>query len=404
MKVFAFSPCYLSSAGDGVHERRLAQALCESDQLFIATFNIIASSSQKFKGKIVNNEDSRLIKLPIVRPIILFSLFYGIMLSCIFSFYRLMGRKPFDVLYVRDVPVAICLIMFRKWHKMPVVTKIVHFAADEYFKFPKKIMFRFLSWVIVTMEKFATIRADSVLVPSELFKTELANRYGVSKNRIDPLSSGVDIKLFSSSFDFRIPGSQFTIGYFGSLGCLHDIDCLFKALQLLKSKANIKLVISTKDDPTEVLQNITKYHLNELVELRSTPYVLMPKIMNEVDVVVIPRRKLSSTDLVLPLKLMEAGAAKKPVIIAKTKIIRSELKDNQQVLMYEPGDATDLSEKILELYNNRPLRYSLGKELFDYVQEFDWHNISWMLRNILNEVSNGLNQQQTSSIIQKSSS
>jgi hypothetical protein len=76
MKVFALSPCFLSIAGDGVHERKIAQEISMKNQLFIVTFNTILSPSQKFKGKIIDDGDhNRLIKLPIIRPVIIFSLF-----------------------------------------------------------------------------------------------------------------------------------------------------------------------------------------------------------------------------------------------------------------------------------------------------------------------------------------
>ena len=97
--------------------------------------------------------------------------------------------------------------------------------------------------------------------------------------------------------------------------------------------------------------------------------------MNEVDGIVIPRRKLSSTDLVLPLKLLEAGAARKPVIMAKTAIVEHELIDKKNVLMYEPENSSDLAAKILKLHNDNALRQNIGLKLFEYVQNCNWNAI-----------------------------
>ena len=105
--------------------------------------------------------------------------------------------------------------------------------------------------------------------------------------------------------------------------------------------------------------------------------------MSEVDVVVIPRRRLSSTDLVLPLKLLEAGAAKKPVIIAKTKIVEHELLDKKNVLMYEPENPVDLAAKICQIYTDANLRERLGPQLFEYVHNKDWNTIGRNLSDVL---------------------
>ena len=389
MKIFAFSPSYLSVRGNGVHERSIVKRLMVTDHfLFIAAPRVLLLPSKKFTGTFREGRKVRFLSLPVIRPLILFDFIYGLLFSIMFLFYQLLGKKPFDVIYVRDLSAALVLISLRRWHKIPVVLKFVSFTADEYFPFPRNVTAHMASWIISMMEKVAIIKSDKVLVPTDLFKVELMSRYSVSGTKIVPLSSGVDIKEFSSSVGSKRTSSSFTIGYFGSLSYLNDIDCLLKALQLLKFKVNIKLILSTQSDPLEVKQKIEMYHLEGLVEVRSTPHNLMPKLMNEVDVVVIPRRRLSSTDLVLPLKLWEAGAAKKPVIIARTRIVEHELKDKVHVLMYEPENPEDLAAKILQLYKDETLRTNLGVTLFEYVKDYDWSVITSRLRNTLIQLLN----------------
>jgi len=388
MKIFAFSPSYLSISGNGVHERSIIERLMVTDHLFIVAPNVLLPPSKKFIGTFIESGKGRFYSLPVIRPLILFDFVYGLLFSIMFLFYRFLGKKPFEVIYVRDMSACIGLNLLKGCHRIPIVFKLVSFAADECFKFPRNTTARMLSWIMSTLEKVAIVKSDKVLVPSDLFKAELTKRYGVSETKIVPLSSGVDIKKFSSLVGSKRNGSPFTIGYFGSLMYLNDIDSLLKALQQLKSKVSIKLILSTQSNPSEVRQKIEMYHLEGLVEVRNTPHSLVPKLMNEVDVVVIPRRKLSSTDLVLPLKLWEAGAAKKPVIIARTRIVEHELKDKVHVLMYEPENPEDLAAKILQLYKDETLRTNLGVTLFEYVKDYDWSVITSRLRNTLIQLLN----------------
>ncbi|MHA1832347.1 MAG: glycosyltransferase, partial [Candidatus Baldrarchaeia archaeon] len=127
-------------------------------------------------------------------------------------------------------------------------------------------------------------------------------------------------------------------------------------------------------------QKIDSYSLKWLAEVKSVPHNLMPKLISKVDVVVIPRRRLSSTDLVMPLKLLEAGATKKPVIIAKTRIIEQTFQDLKNVVMYEPENPEDLAEKILLVYKDGEFRARLGEALFDFAKNYDWHIIIRKLR------------------------
>lgn len=387
MRIFALSPSYLFVAGDGVHERRIAEVLRLTDQLFITTFNVLLPPARKFTGSIGTYREGRFLSLPVIRPIIVFDFFYGMLFSVIFTFYRLVGKKPFDVIYIRDISAAIGINTLRRYHRIPVVLKLGGFVADEYFGFPRGRIACMVSWAISVMERVTTIKSDKVIVPSSLFKIELMKRYGVSGTKIVPLSAGVNIKEFSAPIDSKKSESPFTIGYFGSLADLNDIDCLLKALQLLKPRVNIKLLLSTRNDHTEITRKIYLYGLKELVEIKSTPHNLVPKLMNKVDVIVIPRRRLSSTDLVIPLKLLEAGAARKPVVIAKTRIIKHTLQDNKNVIMYAPEDSEDLAEKILQLYKDETLRTNLGKALFEYAKDYKWDNILGNLRKILLHIS-----------------
>lgn len=381
MKIFTLSPCYLGTSGAGINERKIVKHLSITDQLFITSINVITNNSNKFSGEIINNSRGKTIVLPTIKPVILSDFFYGLIFSLIFTFYKLLGKKPFDILYIRDLPVSICFGLFRKCHGTPIVVKFVNFVADELLPCPKNTSSEIAKWIVNTIEKIAILKSDRVLVPSELFKKELISRYGIPKNKVSILSSGVDVSEFSTA-NYNKTNPVYTVGYFGSLGVLHDIDCLFKALQLLKSKIRIKLVLSTQSDTTRLMRMIDLYNLKEVVDVLNTPHNLIPMLMRTVDLIVIPRCKVSSTDLVLPLKLWEAGAAKKPVIISRSSIVEHELENMKHIIMYEPGDFEELAAKLLQLHDDESLRKTIGEALSEHVETRDWKVITSNLRKI----------------------
>jgi glycosyltransferase involved in cell wall biosynthesis len=369
--------------GDGIHERRIANELKQSDNVFVATVNLLLSANEKFKGKLDENPNTRYVKLPVLRPAFLFDFLYGLLFSAVFVFYRLVGQKPFDAIYVRDTSAAIGLNLFRRCHGIPVVLKLVSFSGDEYFMFSRTVKARFAHWALSGLEKVATVKSDAVIVPSGLFKAELVKRYSVHESKIVPIGVGIDFARFSVFGNNNVSGGTFTVGYFGSFLPINDIDCLLESIELLKSKIPVKLLLFSRSNPSSIRSKIDACSLKGHVELKSVPYEMMPKAISSADVVVIPRRKLSSTDLVLPLKLLEAGAAKKAVIMARSKIVEHEFQDRQHILMYEPGNAQDLAKKIFMLYDDSCLRSRLGTVLCSFVKNCDWKITCLKLRNEL---------------------
>lgn len=374
-KIFMFTPSYFSLKGDGVHEKRLAEEIGLGNSILVAAFKIILPPLTDFNYKFIAKNYIKTISLPVVWPTYFFGFFYGLVFSITFAFSRVLGKKPFDIIYVRDNAAAFIFNLLKRYHRVPVLFKLQSFTADELFMSSNSFIGGLINRLMVLVENFNSLKSDIVLVPNELFKTELIRRHKISTSKIFALSVGVDVKKFSVPC-IKTKNKLFTIGYFGSLMKLNDVECLLKSFHILKSKANLKLILSTQSNPSEIKKKIKELSLTDRVELRSTPYDLMPELMNQVDVAVIPRRRLSSTDLVLPLKLLEAGAAKKPVIIAGTKIVKDYLVNGVNVLMYEPENSQDLAEKILLLKENESLRKNIGDALFNYVQDFDWAKIT----------------------------
>ncbi|WP_226680079.1 glycosyltransferase family 4 protein [Sutcliffiella horikoshii] len=73
---------------------------------------------------------------------------------------------------------------------------------------------------------------------------------------------------------------------------------------------------------------------------------------------------------------IEGMAAAKPVIAARTGGLSSIIKDGESGLMFEPGDADDLSKKILSIIENPTLGAILGEMALNEVkQKYNWEDV-----------------------------
>ncbi|MGD6991418.1 glycosyltransferase family 4 protein [Sutcliffiella horikoshii] len=73
---------------------------------------------------------------------------------------------------------------------------------------------------------------------------------------------------------------------------------------------------------------------------------------------------------------IEGMAAGKPVLAARTGGLSSIIKDGESGLLFEPGDAVDLSEKVSAILENPSLSASLGEKALNEVkQKYNWEDV-----------------------------
>lgn len=376
MKILALIAGFTSPFGDGIHEREIITRLCSTDDITVVTLSKPKMSLKNYAFK--------LYILPYLRPALFFNIFWGFMVGIILAIRSFFGRKIYDSIYIRDPSFCIGINMLKKFYRIPTIYKTVMFYSDEYFPKHNGFLSSFLSQTVSFIERIASSKSNKVIVPNSLFKKELIKRFNIDSNMVSVISVGVDFKAFSLEKDIIDDCHSYTIGYVGSLRSGNDIETLIKSVNKLKDKIlNLHLVLVVNADLDILKKILKKYALNSIVSIQSVSHQAVPALLSQFSVVVVPRKSVSCTELVFPLKLLEAAAAKKPVLISKSKVISSTFCDKKNVLLFNPGDATDLSQKLFFLYTHHAYRLKLGTNLYTFCKEYDWQNIIEKLRTVL---------------------
>ena len=112
----------------------------------------------------------------------------------------------------------------------------------------------------------------------------------------------------------------------------------------------------------------------------------MPGILKEVDVALVPLRKLDIFQGAIPSKIFEALAMKKALLLGVDGEARHHFIDKARAgLFFEPENSIDLAKNIIELANNRAQIAEMGERARAYVQtNFNRDNISKDFLEILN--------------------
>lgn len=66
--------------------------------------------------------------------------------------------------------------------------------------------------------------------------------------------------------------------------------------------------------------------------------------------------------------LLEAMAAKKPVLASRATGIPRYVRDGENGLLFESGNAEDLSKKLLQLVNDQPLQHRMGERGYEFLR------------------------------------
>ena len=220
------------------------------------------------------------------------------------------------------------------------------------------------------MIQFVINRAKKIIVANEYEKKIFAELTDESK--IEVVRNGINLDNMKSSVKFK-KKYALDCNYFLFLGRFHKVkgvDLLLKAIDLIKNHplmSNVKLVIMGVDFgfESEMFKMIKQMHLENLVQvIRNPPREDVIASYNESEFLVLPSRWELS-----PLTPLEGFAFKKPTISTKAHGIPYTLHDRKDSILVESEDFKELSDKIIELLNDKIKCTQLGIEGYQYVQK-----------------------------------
>ena len=165
------------------------------------------------------------------------------------------------------------------------------------------------------------LAAHTVVAIADGLKDELVTR-GIDPSKIRVVPNGVDTNRFrpmasDSELEQRLGlQGRIRIGYVGTLYPWEGVEDLVSAARLmLRSNPHVRVLIVGEPLDDRIRNRIRENGLDDQVLLLgSVSHDLILRYYSIMDVLVYPRRKTRNTELVTPLKPLEAMAMAKPVI------------------------------------------------------------------------------------------
>lgn len=193
------------------------------------------------------------------------------------------------------------------------------------------------------------------------------------------LPNGVDVEFYDpqkySIGDFRrkhgFSEDQVLFFYGGILGYAQGLSTVLRAAERVKEHKQIQIILQgTGPEQETLLQLKNELMLENVHFLPPVPKKEMPGILMEVDVALVPLRKLDLFEGAIPSKIFEALSMEKPLLLGVQGEAKHHFIDKADAgLFFEPENEADLAEKLRQFGNDRGLIRAKGKNGRRYVRE-----------------------------------
>ena len=283
---------------------------------------------------------------------------------------QLLEERGFDVIHAHSPFVnGLPALAPARRHGVPVVYEVRAIwedaAADHGTLRPGGLRYRLSRRIETRLLR----RADAVVTICDGLRHELLRR-GLDPARVFVVGNGVDLERFvprppdvelKRRFGLE---SGLVVGFVGSFYRYEGLPVLLDALAELRGR-NVRvqgLLVGGGDHEAAVRAHARARNLDRSVRFTgAVPHAEVLRYYSLMDVLVYPRERLRLTELVTPLKPLEAMAQAKAVVGSDVGGIAELIQDGSTGLLFRAGEPSHLASALERLSRDPHLKQALGE-------------------------------------------
>jgi glycogen synthase len=257
---------------------------------------------------------------------------------------------------------AIAAIRVAKRRKLPLLYEIRAFWEDAAVGNGTGTEGSARYWLTKLLETRAARSADAVAVICEGLRADLVSR-GISPDKIVVSPNGVDLHLFGDppppdtalAAELGLAGKD-VVGFIGSFYDYEGIDVLIEAMPLLAASRPEAALLLVGGGPMEAALRAQADASPARERIRfvgRVPHDQVERYYGLVDILAYPRKAMRLTELVTPLKPLEAMAQRRLVAASDVGGHRELIEDGVTGTLFRPDDPAALAAALAALFADR---------------------------------------------------
>lgn len=227
------------------------------------------------------------------------------------------------------------------------------------------------------METYVLRRADRVVTLCNPMRDEIRSRgipderIAVVPNAVDPASFGRMRERDSTLAEKLGLSGRTVLGFIGSLYHYEGLDLLLSALPKIRAVRPEAALLLAGGGPEEanLKAKISEHDLGNAVRfVGRVPHSEVQRYYDLVDFFVYPRRRMRLTDLVTPLKPLEAMAEGRIVLASDVGGHRELIRDGQTGFLFPPDDPARIADSVTEVISAKDHHAHIREAARHYVE------------------------------------
>ena len=233
--------------------------------------------------------------------------------------------------------------------------------------------------------------SDKVIAVTNAFKSNLISR-GIDANKISIITNGANIELFSIKDknqklieELKLE-DKFIIGYIGTHGMSHSLDFIVKSISKIDDNSIHFLFIGNGAMKDIIINLANELNIKNITFLDPISKKEVPKYLSIVDVSLAPLKKSDTFKSVIPSKIFEASAMRKPTLLGVEGEAKKIIEKYGAGVCFEPENEQDFIDKIYKLKNNRLLYSTCQEGCSKLALDFDRKRLANKMLEILQDI------------------
>ncbi len=219
------------------------------------------------------------------------------------------------------------------------------------------------------LDKISFDLADIVLVDTMQHQDYFNRQFGVEKKKLRRIFVGVDDGLFYPRKVHQNEDSLLIL-FYGSYIPLHGVQHIIRAAKILESQKNIRFELIGNGQTYKADRELAdKLGLENTTFKKSVVLEELPSAIARADICLGIFGGTDKAKRVIPNKVYQAMAMKKPVITGESPAIKEAFEDKHNVYLCEMANPESLAKRIKHMTESKTLRRKLALSGYELICE-----------------------------------